>query len=101
MVPGGGEIEDGVRRDEAESMARGHSRWRPGAAAGGDRSCDGERQAPVENGNVNSLQGKIVDDVREVRDDAGSRMEGDSGSGAHLCHRKSRWTAADRAFSDE
>ena len=81
VVPGEGKIDDSVRRDEAESMARGHGRWHPGAAAGGDRSCGGGRQAPVEDENVDSLQGKIADDVREVRSVVGKREEEKEGGG--------------------
>ena len=36
-----GEVDDGERRDEEDPVARRRSRWRPGTAVGGDRSCGG------------------------------------------------------------
>ena len=99
MVPTDGDVDDGVRNVEAKMMARRGARIRPGTAARGDRSCSRGRQAPVEDGDVEWLQGKIAEEVREMRMGTESRKEGASGSGAHQGRRKLRRTGAARRSS--
>ena len=79
--------DDDLQRGEAKTMAKGMGRLRPGTAARGDRSYGGGRQAPVEDENVDSLQGKIADDVREMRSVVGKRKGEKSGAG-DLCPRR-------------
>ena len=99
MVPADGDVDGGVRHDEAKMMARRRARIRPGAAAWGDRSCSGGRQPPVEDRDVEWLQGKIAEEVREVRKGMVRIMGKEWAAGAHYGGRKWRWTAAVRRSS--
>ena len=96
MVPTDGDVDDGVRNVEVKMMARRGARIRPGMAAWSDRSCSRGRQPPVEDRDVEWLQGKIAEEVREVRKGMVRIMGKEWAAGAHYGGRKWRSTAAAR-----
>ena len=96
-----GEDDYGVQSDEAKTMARRRVRFRPGAAARDDRRCGGGRRAPVVDGSVEGLQGKIAEDVKEVHTDKGRRMVASGRSRGGSPDGKRRETAAAMVFSGE
>ena len=67
VVPVLGEVDDGVRGDEMEMVARVRRRGRPVATRKRGRSGGGRRWASVDDVHVVWLQEKIDGEVREVR----------------------------------
>ena len=101
VAPGDREVDDGVQHGETETMARRRVRFRPGAAARDYRRCGGGRRAPVVDGSVEGLQGKIAEDVKEVHTDKGRRMVASGRSRGGSPDGKRRETAAAMVFSGE